>query len=192
MQFRSSEQQNTRGRILEAAEKLMIANGVRNTTLAQIAEEAGISKGTLFYHYASKNDLICDVAQCHIDCVTDELLEWIRRGMQGSEKLDPASILAVAMDRIMHSQTRTKLHLYLLQDAAASDPALKAKFQEQYGKWRTVILEVLQDVYGKDSPYLEEFSYVILAVLDGLSIRVAVGADDIPTREIAQWLSDSK
>ena len=52
--------------ILNVSTKLMAKNGIKNTSLADIAKEVGISKGTLYYHYASKDDIICDMANMHL------------------------------------------------------------------------------------------------------------------------------
>jgi AcrR family transcriptional regulator len=45
-------------RILDAAETLIIARGVTALTLEAAAREAGVSKGGLLYHFASKEALI--------------------------------------------------------------------------------------------------------------------------------------
>lgn len=44
-------------RILEAAAKLIAHYGYDKTTVSDIAEEAGISKGAVYLHYKSKEDL---------------------------------------------------------------------------------------------------------------------------------------
>lgn len=43
---------------LNAALKLFVAQGVQNTTTAEIAREAGTAAGTLFLYFATKQDLI--------------------------------------------------------------------------------------------------------------------------------------
>lgn len=48
----------TRGRILEAASRLFYAEGIRAVSVDGIAEKAGITKRTLYYHFKSKDDLI--------------------------------------------------------------------------------------------------------------------------------------
>ena len=53
------KQNNMKETILSAATDLIIKQGVKNTSLADIAKASNISKGTLYYHYSSKNDLIC-------------------------------------------------------------------------------------------------------------------------------------
>jgi AcrR family transcriptional regulator len=45
-------------RILEVAQRLLTRNGWRNTTLAQIAGEAGISPAGLLHHFESKEQLL--------------------------------------------------------------------------------------------------------------------------------------
>lgn len=54
----SSRSLRTRTALLDAAERLVERDGAARLTLEGIAEEAGISKGGLLYHYASKDDLI--------------------------------------------------------------------------------------------------------------------------------------
>lgn len=45
-------------RILEVAQRLLTCNGWRNTTLAQIAGEAGVSPAGLLHHFESKEQLL--------------------------------------------------------------------------------------------------------------------------------------
>jgi len=47
-----------RERILRTAMELFYVQGIQNTGINQIIEEAGIAKGSLYRHFASKNDLI--------------------------------------------------------------------------------------------------------------------------------------
>jgi AcrR family transcriptional regulator len=48
----------TRRRILEAADALFYAEGVRAIGVDRIAEQAGVTKRTLYYHFRSKDDLV--------------------------------------------------------------------------------------------------------------------------------------
>ncbi|MBN7796071.1 TetR/AcrR family transcriptional regulator [Parahaliea mediterranea] len=49
---------DTKRRIVEAANKLFYMAGIRATSVDAIAEKAGITKRTLYYHFQSKDDLI--------------------------------------------------------------------------------------------------------------------------------------
>ncbi len=48
----------TRDRILDAANRLFYAEGIRAVSVDAIAEKAGVTKRTLYYHFKSKDELI--------------------------------------------------------------------------------------------------------------------------------------
>lgn len=52
---------NKRTQFLNAALKLFIANGVKNTSTAAIAKEAGTAAGTLFLYFPTKQALIDEI-----------------------------------------------------------------------------------------------------------------------------------
>ena len=155
------------------------------TSLADIAGEVGISKGTLFYHYSSKNDLVYDVAQRNLDLITEDIMSWIQtiRGQVAA-----ADILKVAVERIVQADTRGKLHIYLLQDATTSDACLRERFQATYLKWKQMIEDALRSVYG-DQPDLDVQAEIILSVIDGLTIQKVLGIEDAPIERMARWLT---
>ncbi|MDX3926495.1 MAG: TetR/AcrR family transcriptional regulator [Shinella sp.] len=53
----------TRERIVAAAAKLFYAEGIRSIGVDAVAEKAGVTKRTLYYHFASKDDLIAAYLQ---------------------------------------------------------------------------------------------------------------------------------
>ncbi len=52
-----AEIRNTRALLLDAAETVVIRDGVKSLTLDAVVAESGISKGGLLYHFPSKEDL---------------------------------------------------------------------------------------------------------------------------------------
>ncbi|WP_099021079.1 TetR/AcrR family transcriptional regulator [Mycolicibacterium palauense] len=74
-------------RILDAAQRLLTRNGWRNTTLAQIAREAGVSAAGLLHHFESKEQLLHAVVDArdadddaHADRAGDLLKQLARAG----------------------------------------------------------------------------------------------------------------
>ncbi|SAL02755.1 TetR family regulatory protein [Caballeronia calidae] len=51
------EAQATRNRLLDAAERVFYEKGVSRTTLADIAQAAGVTRGAIYWHFANKGDL---------------------------------------------------------------------------------------------------------------------------------------
>lgn len=52
-----AEAGETREKILDAAELLFFEHGVTQTSLEQIAEEAGVTRGAIYWHFSNKVDL---------------------------------------------------------------------------------------------------------------------------------------
>jgi AcrR family transcriptional regulator len=53
-----AEPMSTRERILDAALDLFIEKGFDKTSLREIAEQVGVTKAALYYHFASKEDIL--------------------------------------------------------------------------------------------------------------------------------------
>jgi AcrR family transcriptional regulator len=49
----------TRRRLLDAADRLFYADGIRSTGVAAVAGAAGVTKMTIYAHFASKDELVC-------------------------------------------------------------------------------------------------------------------------------------
>ena len=49
---------DTRERIISAASKLFYSEGIRAVSVDAVAEKAGLTKRTLYYHFRSKDDLV--------------------------------------------------------------------------------------------------------------------------------------
>jgi AcrR family transcriptional regulator len=56
---------SSRERILAASVQVALRDGVSAMTLDAVAREAGVSKGGLLYHYASKDELIAAMLEHH-------------------------------------------------------------------------------------------------------------------------------
>lgn len=179
---------NNRQLILQTASRLMMDKGVKDTSLADIAREAGISKGTLHYYYPSKSDLIYDITQQHFTLVTDNLMKWIEN-IRGQTSF--AEILKVVFWSFLEAETRTKLHLYLLQEAVLHNEHLRLRFQESYKEWRALIQEELDkqfDLLRFNGNEARALSFLIVAIIDGLIIQRIVGGDTIPMDDIVNYL----
>lgn len=64
-------------RILAAAGRLILRYGYDKTTIQDIAEEAGVSKGAIYLHFRSKEDLFEALVWHESDKLMDELLRRI-------------------------------------------------------------------------------------------------------------------
>jgi AcrR family transcriptional regulator len=73
---RSSERQSKRDQIMMAAEHLFTNRRFHEITLDQVARAAGVGKGTIYLHFADKDDLFFQVATSGFT----QLCEIVERG----------------------------------------------------------------------------------------------------------------
>ena len=72
-------------KILDAAYRLMAKNGYESTSISQIANEAGVSKGLMYNYFHSKEDLL--------KALIDQTLRDGEKIMEGVFSDDPAETL---------------------------------------------------------------------------------------------------
>jgi AcrR family transcriptional regulator len=78
----------TRTRIIEAAAKLYYGEGIRSVSVDAVAEKAGVTKRTLYYHFKSKDDLIA----AYLDARDQPNLKTFARWFQDTKGSLPAKI----------------------------------------------------------------------------------------------------
>jgi AcrR family transcriptional regulator len=67
----------TRANIIQAADDLFYGEGVRATSMDAIAERAGVTKRTLYYHFRSKDDLISAYLQARDEPTLNRYDVWL-------------------------------------------------------------------------------------------------------------------
>ena len=66
----SNKATNTRNRIMETAERIVLQKGFGGTSIDEVIGQAHITKGGFFYHFKGKNDLALGLIQRYLE--TDE------------------------------------------------------------------------------------------------------------------------
>ena len=165
-------------RIIAAAIQIISEKGVKKISLAEIAREAGLSKGTLYYYFPSKNDLIFDIADIHMEKITREIFALIdtRHGKVTLEEL-----LTVLFKSLLFSEQRGRLHLYLIREAIGGNSVLQRRFRKTYYQWFSMMNEACMKTGIKVDDYNVK-ARLLVAVLDGLVIQVLLNMEQ-PTIE---------
>ena len=73
--------------IIEAAEKLFLANGYEDTTMNQIATESEFSKGTLYNYFKSKDDLYLAIGTKAYEILIDYTKYFVESKDTGAAQL---------------------------------------------------------------------------------------------------------
>ena len=116
--------ENARERILDAAEARLLAHGPAGLVLDAVAADAGVSKGGLLYHFASKEALVTGLLERMLDHLDaelarlreadpDEVGAWTRAYLASTvtDEGRPADRSAQLMAGILATLGRDSVHL---------------------------------------------------------------------------------
>jgi TetR/AcrR family transcriptional repressor of nem operon len=107
-----------RDQILDAAERVLLERGLAATTVADVAEAAGIAKGTVYLYYQSKNDLLAGLRARHVEGFSDRLTRILDQ--PGRRK--PLARIELFVDGFFeHSFEHRRLHHLLFHEAGFSE-----------------------------------------------------------------------
>jgi AcrR family transcriptional regulator len=84
---RQREKERRRTDIVDAAEKVFFSKGMENATMDEVAEEAELSKGTLYIYFPSKEDLYLAITKRGLDILTAMFEKASAKAALGIEKI---------------------------------------------------------------------------------------------------------
>ncbi len=116
---RESKGDRTRGRILESAERLFAAKGFAASRLDDVAEEVGVRRAALFYHFKDKQTLYDAV----VADVFSDLLDRMGKVLFGEGPV-PQRIDQCIEIWVEAVGARPSLARFLLREAAGADPGV--------------------------------------------------------------------
>lgn len=108
--------------ICSAALKLYMEHGLRNVSIAAIAEVAGVSQVTIYNYFGSKEDLTRDVVANYLDQYLKEFEAFCKGELSYQEKLEQL---------LLRSSTFDNLHIQFV-DTFLSDAPEMAEIVKNY------------------------------------------------------------
>jgi TetR/AcrR family transcriptional regulator, cholesterol catabolism regulator len=82
-----AEQQDRRAQILATAAEMFARKGVRSTTVREIGDAVGILSGSLYHHFASKDDMVEEIMMSFLDSIRARYTAVLARGLSPAESL---------------------------------------------------------------------------------------------------------
>lgn len=84
---RQREKERRRNDIVNAAERVFFSRGMENATMDDVADEAELSKGTLYIYFQSKEDLYLAITKRGLDILTAMFEKESAKKASGIEKI---------------------------------------------------------------------------------------------------------
>lgn len=152
--------------ILEAAVRVAEAKGISGVTMEAVAEQAGLTKGGLMYHFASKEALLIGIQE-HLAALWERDLE-AAAGKPAQEATTHERLVAYVR---VSARAATRAEL-IMQIESTNDPTLNEPWSAVLGRWRPAL-----DPNPTDEAALR--TYIAVLAADGLWTADTLGIDTI-------------
>ena len=182
---RLKRQSNRKARIIDAASRLVVERGMEDVSLTAIARAAGISKGTLYYYYATKAALVFDIAEKHVRDITDVIFELIETG---GPQTNPEALIGLLFQKHKSNHIRMRLHLNLVGQAMNGNDDLKKRYQETYAYWHARALEALARLFPAYDDR-ETLAHLLITIIDGLNVQTMLGVNTVSVNDLARFIA---
>ena len=150
-----------REKILSAAKSLFIEQGVNGTTIAEIAKQAGIAKGSVYSYFKSKQDIVIALMNQMIERGQHQLEEL----MLSSEATQQALIEKyIAQELSLMSEERALNQAIAMDDSLMMNEDMVQLIQSYRSEYYQGQLKLLQSAYGEE---VKTWQMDIIAIING-------------------------
>lgn len=160
--------ENIRQLILDATCELLKTQALADISLAEIAKAAGISKGTLYYHYKTKGEIFFEITDRYLDEQWEDLIRW-------TENKDKDTSLNRLVKYVVERNIASAgLRMHLLSEAQLGDEILRQRLITRYEEFQALISQKIAERTGIPADFL---TWLILLLSDGLIVQEAIKSD---------------
>jgi len=193
---RAEAKAQTRTALLESAQQVFAEEGYANASLDQIAAEAGYTKGAVYAHFASKEELFLELLSNGLIRQIEVLEALLDRARKQPECL--SIYLNELLDALDMPGSDMGSHISLLgvelQQESRRNPQLAEGFTDIIGRHRAALKSVIAEVFRingtKPVMDMDLYSGTLIAVVEGLALSRAGGLQGsvATTREVLNIL----
>ena len=177
---RAESRELTRKKILEAAERLFARHGFDGTSVDDVAEAAGYSKGAVYYNFESKDELFEALVEQEIGGLVASLEGALADAHTIEEKLAAAQRVLTERERHKHGG---RLEFEVLSQAMR-DAKLRRIVGKAYERMRTAVASLIDQQFaeaGACPPMpANDLAIAIIAGSLGHGLMEALDPDAIP------------
>ena len=169
-EFRTSE-------ILEAARKVFAERGFHEATVEEIAEAAGVAKGTVYLYYASKRDVYFAALKFGIAQMYSSLLREVKKVSAPEQKLK--ALIAAKLAYFDENRDFFKIYYSELGNIPTAHPGgfdkeLKALYQDQARLVETILKEGMRNKVMRNVR-TEQTAFAISDIIRGVVTHRILG-----------------
>ncbi|MFI2259011.1 TetR/AcrR family transcriptional regulator [Streptomyces tubercidicus] len=171
---REAQRAERRAAILEAAMELIAERGYRRTSLAAVAERAGLTQQGLLHHFPTKELLLVGVLETRD--------RWDLASAAAAAGTRRTDTLAQLVDYNATRPGVVRTYTVLAADSVTEDHPARAFFESRFRAVRAGMAEVLRAECGDTLPgglTPERAAPLLAAVLDGLQLQWLLDPEEV-------------
>ena len=146
MKFLKNQRKIRKAQIIEAAGLVFSQKGFARTTIAEVAMQAGIGKGTIYEYFKSKEDLYFAVFDWFMAKTGAAVMVGIAT-LKGSaaEKLQAVSAALMNSWDEMRDIFALFMEFWAASASPQTQPRFKQVFKQGYGEFRSIVAAVIRE-----------------------------------------------
>ena len=178
-----------RNEILDVAERLFYTQGYDNTSTNDILAEIGIARGTLYYHFKSKEDIL--------DGMIDRILDQIIRKAKSIALSETMPVLERLTKTVLAANVDTKTGDMILEQVHKPQNALMhAKMQEKLlSQLIPLFVKIVEDGISQNlmqTDYPEDTIQMLLLYSNSVFDESVDYSEDVKKRKVFAFISNAE
>jgi TetR/AcrR family transcriptional repressor of bet genes len=178
-----------RAQVFRAATEVIAREAFSGTTIGKVAEEAGVSTGTVNHYFSNKSSMLVETL-AHVGAEwNEELRIAVEQAAPGADRL--SALMAAVAPNDPVNQVRWKVWIAAWSEAVAS-PEVRTALRTSNKQWINLLTEKLElvnrETHGPDIDG-SAVARIFGALLNGLIIQM-LGSDGHLDQEIPEVIHD--
>lgn len=172
----ASRKDDARELILQTTKALLKDQPLSDVSLARIAETAGVSKGTIYYYFKTKEDILFAVLDEYLKKQWDELVLWTEDPQKDTSL---PRLIKYVVERDLAA---SNLRLQFFYDAMTGNEEVRKKLLQRYRDFAALIAEKIRE--RTDRVSADYLSWLLLLAADGLLLHQSIGNSDVNAKDL--------
>ncbi|WP_215145335.1 TetR/AcrR family transcriptional regulator [Exiguobacterium qingdaonense] len=173
-----------KSKILDAARRVIIRNGVNGATVRAIATEADMTTGAIYHHYKNKEDLLYDLLNESLS-VSSQIAREVTNVPLPKDQIKK-EIFRNTAERF-HKDAENRLQYHYAHEVLLGNMEAQAKLKDKYSEWTNQIEQILIHLYGlEDTRFNKPFSSWLIAAVDGVVLQYLLDVNENSVDEMME------
>lgn len=184
---------NIRETIIRESTRLFLANGFRGTSVKQITEAAGIGRGTLYWYFKSKDEILVTIFNKFESALLDKSVEAIRN-CRGNFVAKYKTFHRFTTEFARNNRELSLAFNSLMTEMAGTNTEAEGVSKAVYEKFRLIIQGLLEE--GKRDGSVRKdvdpvlYAYVVMASHTGMLVQWLMYGESFDVRSFVKATRD--